>query len=98
VRAARAADTVAIYMGAGEAAAIAAALLEAGKPASTPAIVVENASLEAAIAAGTLAQLPELAARCGDGPAVVMVGEALREVAAAQAAAPRRARNASHSA
>ena len=97
VRAARAADTVAIYMGAGEAAAIAAALLEAGKPAATPAVVVENASLDAAIAAGTLAQLPELAARCGDGPAVVMIGEALRE-AAAQDAAPRRPRKASHSA
>ena len=45
IAAVMAADTAAIYMGAGEGAAIAAALLEAGKPPATPVAVVENASL-----------------------------------------------------
>ncbi|HEY5896916.1 MAG TPA: uroporphyrinogen-III C-methyltransferase, partial [Burkholderiales bacterium] len=44
-RAAVAADTVAIYMGAGEAQAIARALIEAGKPPATPVAIVEGASL-----------------------------------------------------
>jgi uroporphyrin-III C-methyltransferase len=40
-----AADTVVVYMGTGEAEAIAAALIAAGKPARTPVATVENASL-----------------------------------------------------
>src|SRR5258708_7464426 len=40
-----AADTAAIYMGAGEAASIGQALIEAGKSPSTPAVLIENASL-----------------------------------------------------
>jgi uroporphyrin-III C-methyltransferase len=43
-----AADTAAIYMGAGEGPAIAAALIAAGKPASAPVAIVENASLDTA--------------------------------------------------
>src|SRR6185503_20211448 len=40
-----AADTAAIYMAAGQAATIAQALIDAGKPASTPVAVIERASL-----------------------------------------------------
>ena len=42
---ARTADTVVLYMAAGQAAEIAAALVDSGRPAGTPAILVENASL-----------------------------------------------------
>ena len=54
-----AADAGAIYMGVGQAEEIAAALTAAGKPASTPVAIVENASLPNALAVySTLAALP----------------------------------------
>jgi len=66
VQAALAADSVAIYMGAGEAAQIAAALIAAGKPARTPVAIAENVSLaEAKVVAGALEDLAELAAQRG---------------------------------
>ena len=78
-------------MGAGDAAAIAQALLGAGKSASTPVAIVENASLEAAqMHRGTLAELPELAARLGGGPALIMLGEVLSEAVSAAARATAR--------
>jgi len=93
LRAVLAADTSAIYMGAGDAAAIAQALLGAGKSASTPVAIVENTSLEAAqIHRGTLVELPELGARLGGGPALIVLGEVLSE--AVSAAAPATARKA----
>jgi len=76
VRAAAAADTAAIYMGAGAGPEIAAALIAAGKPASTPVVVVENASLDSArVFHGKLEQLPRLTG----GPVVILVGEVYRE-------------------
>ena len=91
--AARAADTVAIYMGAGDAPAITQALMEAGRPASTPVALVENASQAAArTLAGTLAELPALAAQLNGGAAMMLVGEVVRPaVAAAQPATRRKA-------
>jgi len=84
VRAALAADTAAIYMGAGEAEAIASVLIAAGKPASTPVVVVEGASLEGSRrTAGTLRGLAGLVAGLGAGPAVILVGEVYAETAAA---------------
>jgi uroporphyrin-III C-methyltransferase len=75
-RAASTADTAAIYMGAGEGPAIAAALIAAGKPASTPVAVVESASLEEArVFHGTLEQLPRLTG----GPVLILVGEVYRD-------------------
>jgi uroporphyrin-III C-methyltransferase len=77
-----AADTAAIYMGAGEATAIAAALMSAGKPPATPVALVENASLpDSSVAYGTLAQLPELAAGMRGGPALILLGEVYAEAA-----------------
>jgi uroporphyrin-III C-methyltransferase len=71
-----AADTAAIYMGAGEGPAIAAALIAAGRPPSTPVASVENASLDtAAVAYGTLGRLPRLSG----GPVLILIGEAYRE-------------------
>jgi uroporphyrin-III C-methyltransferase len=86
--AAVAADTVVLYMGAGEAHAIAATLVARGKPARTPVAIVENATLRDARAHyGTLVDLPRLAARAGDGPALIAMGEVLRERVAGAAAA-----------
>ncbi len=82
IKAALAADTAVIYMGAGEADAIAQALIAAGKPSATPVALVENASLPTVRAfAGTLAQLPTLAARCGGGPVAILLGEVARDSA-----------------
>jgi len=94
VPAVMAADTAAIYMGAGESEAIAKALLEAGKPASTPVAIVENASTpRVEIRHGTLAALSELNA--GQGPTLILLGEVYAE---AVEAAGRLARNASQAA
>jgi len=78
-----AADTAAIYMGAGEALAISQALIRAGKSASTPVAVIENASLGAAMARGKLAELPRLAAQLSGGPVLILLGEVLRKAAGA---------------
>jgi uroporphyrin-III C-methyltransferase len=93
VDAARAADTVAIYMGAADAPAIAQALIQAGKPASTPVALIENASQAVTrTLAGTLAELPGLARQLQGGAAMILLGEVLRPAAAAaQPATPRRA-------
>ena len=86
-----AADTAAIYMGAGEAPAIAQALIKAGKPATTPVAVIENASLGATAAQGSLAELPQLAAQLSGGPVLILLGEVLKKaVSAAQRATARR--------
>jgi uroporphyrin-III C-methyltransferase len=75
-----AADTAALYMGVGEAEAIAATLIRRGKPAHTPVAIVESASLpEARVTYGTLASLPSLARGVAAGPALILLGEVLRE-------------------
>ena len=77
VEAVLAADTAAIYMGAGEGPAIAAALIAAGKPPSAPIAIVENASLDTLnVAYGTLDRLPRLS---GGGPVLILIGEAYRQ-------------------
>ena len=74
---ARANQTVVIYMGVSTAAAIAARLMAAGREGSTPALVVEDASLptERRLVT-TLAGLPG-AAQGVEGPALLIVGEAM---------------------
>jgi len=80
--AAAAADTVAIYMGAGDAEAVANALIARGRLPSTPVALIENASrADRAVMSGTLATLPALAAARGGGPALIVVGEVVRDVA-----------------
>ena len=70
-----AADAGAIYMGVGEAAALSATLLAAGKPMGLPVAVVENASLpEQRIRYTTLAALPHLATAEIAGPALILLG------------------------
>jgi uroporphyrin-III C-methyltransferase len=85
------ADTAAIYMGAGEAASIAAALIAAGKPAATPVAVVENASLpEVSLRSGTLGSLELLMASPCGGPALILVGERFAGVLSLEIAASTR--------
>jgi uroporphyrin-III C-methyltransferase len=74
---ARANHTVAVYMGLSKAGEVAARLIAAGRPATTPALIVENASLpdERRIATN-LAGLGEAASGLG-GPALLLIGEAM---------------------
>jgi uroporphyrin-III C-methyltransferase len=82
-RAAAAADTAVIYMGAGEAQAITDALIDAGVALSTPVVVVENASLEGRQRfTFTLQNLPRIADAALTGPAVILLGEVYAEVEA----------------
>jgi uroporphyrin-III C-methyltransferase len=77
-----AADTAALYMGAGQAEAIAKTLIDRGVPATMPVVVVRDASLpDAQTRAGTLRDLPALCAAGDDanpGPAVILLGETMR--------------------
>ena len=78
VRSIIAADAAAIYMGVGHAAEIAAALIAAGKPATTPIAIVESASLaESRRVFATLDLLPRLASQFS-GPAVILIGPQFR--------------------
>ncbi len=72
--------TLAIYMGKAAAPALSRELIAAGLPASTPVAMVENASLPGERRFHTRLDLLPLAARTalGDGPAVLLIGEALR--------------------
>jgi uroporphyrin-III C-methyltransferase len=75
-----AADTAAIYMGARDGQLIAEGLIAAGKRASTPVAIIEDASLAQAQAVyGTLADLPRLAAELWGGAAIILLGEVLSE-------------------
>lgn len=79
------ADTAAIYMGAGEAGAIAAALIAAGKPAATPVAIVESASLpETRKRYATLRNLEAVAGNSATGPVLILLGEVYREALASQ--------------
>jgi uroporphyrin-III C-methyltransferase len=85
---ARANQTVVVYMGLSSAAAIAQRLIGAGRAPSTPALIVENASLETERRVITsLARLGDAAAGLS-GPALLMVGEAMALAAPMPRAAP----------
>ncbi len=78
VRSVVAADAAAIYMGVGHAEQIAAALIAAGKPPTTPIAIVESASLtDSRTVFATLALLPRLAGQFS-GPAVILIGPQYR--------------------
>ncbi len=80
--------TVAVYMGRSVAGAVADRLAEAGLAPDTPVAAVENASRsDETIFTGTLSDLPALAER-GDvtGPVLILIGRALAEAEAVDAA------------
>jgi uroporphyrin-III C-methyltransferase len=79
--------TVVIYMGVSTAAAIAEQLVAAGREASTPALVVENASrADERRIVTTLSRLPDAAAGLA-GPALLIVGEAMALARSGEASA-----------
>jgi uroporphyrin-III C-methyltransferase len=81
--AAAAADTAVIYMGAMHAERVRHALLERGVPAQRPVALIESASSPGErIIRGALGELSELAARLSDGPAIMIIGEAVAEARA----------------
>ncbi len=76
VAAIAAADTAAIYMGSGQADAIADALIAAGMAPTRPVAVVVNASgKHARHLHATLATLPQVCAQGFVGPAMILIGE-----------------------
>ncbi|MGZ8230185.1 MAG: uroporphyrinogen-III C-methyltransferase [Burkholderiales bacterium] len=92
-RAAASADTAVIYMGAGEAQAIASALLAQGVPATTSVVVVESASLaECRRFRMTLSDLPRLADVALQGPATILIGEIYADAESEAAERSHRAR------
>lgn len=76
-------DTVVLYMAAGASQSIATQLIEGGKPAGTPAVLVENATLpgERRIFT-TLAELSAEPLPRAEGPVVMAIGEVFRNPAA----------------
>jgi uroporphyrin-III C-methyltransferase len=81
--AASAAETTVVYMGALQADAVAQALVERGAPRQRPVALVENASCpNERIVRGVLGDLATLAAELGDGPAIIIIGEAVAEARA----------------
>ena len=94
-RVARSADTSVIYMGAGEAASIAATLLSEGMSARTPVVVVENASLPNARSVKlTLRDLPRLVELEFTGPVLILLGDVYAEAAVQSLQLTQRARSA----
>lgn len=85
-KAVAAADTAVLYMAAGDAEDVREKLLAAGLRPHTAMAIVENASLGTTVHAGTLAELPQLAAHSTGRPAVVLIGDVF---SALQAAASR---------
>lgn len=86
--AAAAAETAVIYMGALQAERVMDALLARGIPANRPVALLENVSLAGErIVRGVVGDLPALALDVGDGPVIMVIGEALAEVRAAIAEA-----------
>jgi uroporphyrin-III C-methyltransferase len=82
-KAAAAADTVVLYMAAGEAQSVSEALMANGVPATRPVVIIENASADnRKIIPTDVAHLAVAAQRLGDGPALVMVGEIYADVSA----------------
>lgn len=73
--------TLAIYMGKAAAGIVSARLIEAGLPPETPVALVENASLDSQRQFRTRLDLLPLTARSaiGDGPAMILVGNALSQ-------------------
>ena len=73
-------QTIVVYMGVGAVAAICAGLVEHGLPASTPAALVEKATLrEQRVVEGTLGSLAEKSLLAGvRPPALLIVGEVVR--------------------
>ena len=82
------ADTAVVYMGAGQAEAVAAALIAAGAPRDLPVLVVESATLpQARRMPLTLEDLPQIARYGLTGPTLIMLGRVFASLQPAAVAA-----------
>lgn len=89
IASAAAADTAVVYMGSREAAALARDLIARGVAPDTPVAIVENISLaDERQHLGRLRELESLSSRLGSGPATIVLGQVLREKAAAARSEP----------
>lgn len=78
--AAAAAETAVVYMGALQAERLVAAFTARGVPADRPVALLESVSTpHERILRGALHELPRLVADLGDGPAIMIIGEAVAE-------------------
>ncbi len=84
VRAIAAADTGVLYMASHDAHEVKKALLAAGVRPDLPIAVAESVSVDSKTQQGVLDQLPELVARCGDGPVLILLGEVFSAQALAE--------------
>jgi uroporphyrin-III C-methyltransferase len=76
----RAADTLALYMAAGDARSTMEQLIEAGWPEDTAIALVESASLQnSRNSRGMLGELPRLAEALGSGPVMLLAGAAIKQ-------------------
>ena len=95
-KAVAAADTAVLYMAAGEAEQVAQSLIGAGLPPDTPVAIAQDVSLKSSkVTAGTLSELPQLAASLSGAPALILLGEVCAELLASAVRPPaleRRAR------
>jgi uroporphyrin-III C-methyltransferase/precorrin-2 dehydrogenase/sirohydrochlorin ferrochelatase len=70
--------TVVVYMGLDQAGAVRRSLLAVGREATTPvAVLARGTRPDARTVVGTLDQLPRLAAEAGEGPALIVIGQAV---------------------
>ena len=84
--------TLAIYMGKAAAPGVARSLIAHGLPPETPIAMIENASLDAERCLVTrLDLLPLVAETLGDGPAIILVGEAIAQAGSSTPLATRSA-------
>ena len=83
-RAAAAAETAVIYMGAMQAERVRDALIERGVPLQRPVALIESVSwAQERVISGVLGDLPTLAAKLRDGPAIMIVGDVAASARAA---------------
>jgi uroporphyrin-III C-methyltransferase/precorrin-2 dehydrogenase/sirohydrochlorin ferrochelatase len=76
------ATTVVVYMGLAAATSVRDGLIAAGRNPATPAAVLSRGTWEdSKTVVGRLDALPALAAQAGQGPALIVVGEAVRHSA-----------------
>ena len=86
--AAAAAETAVIYMGALQSDVVCNALTERGVPHRRPVALIESASTaNERIVRGVLGDLPALVSELGDGPSIMIIGDAVAEARAAIAEA-----------
>lgn len=88
---ARDGETVVVYMGLSQAAAIRNRLLGDSVSSTLPVALIENGTRpDQSVSAGNLGDLPALAARHGDGPVLLVIGRVAARAKASRALPQRR--------